>query len=354
MQVHPNFQIQGRSFANTNELLKYVEENFPSHFLFLSSWFDDKEYVMAQTSGSTGKPKNIRLAKKAMIQSAKTSIDFFKLPPDTKALLNLSSQFIAGKMMWVRALTGGWDIYISSPESKEIKKILSNENFDFGAMVPLQLINNLELIDRFDKIIVGGGALNEKFISQLINKKAAVFATYGMTETITHIAVKPLNQEANQLRRGLQYKVFTALPNISFRVDKRACLVINAPKIISEEIITNDVVELIDDKHFIWKGRYDHIINSGGIKIHPEEIEKRLEPYIDVPFFIGAKEDEKLGEKVVLLIQGEKEIKIPFDKILPKYYIPKSIYYLPSFIWTDSQKIKRFETLKLVDSRKLK
>jgi len=349
MQVHPDFQIQGRSFANTNELLEYVKENFPSHILFLEDLLDDKNYILAQTSGSTGKPKKIRLNKKAVVHSAKTSIDFFELSQGTKALLNLSSDYIAGKMMWVRALVGGWNLTISSPRNKEIRKILLKEKFDFGAMVPLQLISNFDLLENINLLIVGGGALDETFINKIDNLRSSIFATYGMTETITHIAVSPLNHMAESFKPGLEKNIYIALPNIEFHKDKRNCLVIKAPKLNEEEIITNDVVELIDPCHFIWKGRYDHIINTGGIKIYPEEIEKILSPFIPQDFFISSIQDPKFGNKIVLVVEGSKKINISFENILPKYSIPKQIIYLPEFIKTASGKIARYKTMELIN-----
>ncbi len=346
MNIHPRFQLHGKSFSNPKELLLYVKEKFPSHFLFLKEWFNTEEVITAHTSGSTGKSKPVEIPKKAMIDSARLSIDFFELPPGTKALLNLSSGFIAGKMMWIRALTGGWNLYVSAPENKAIDQILQKEKFDFGAMVPMQLITNLKHIKQFTKLIIGGGALSTKHINKIQDLSTAIFATYGMTETITHVAVQALNTKAEQIKTGLKKEIYTALPSIQFDIDKRGCLIIRAPHVQSAPVVTNDLVELIDEKKFRWKGRYDYIINSGGVKLQPEEIEKKLAPFINVPFFIASLPDEKLGEKLILVLESNKIPSVRFSNILNKYEIPKEIYTIPEFIKTSSGKIKRKETLK--------
>ncbi len=346
--IHPKFQLHGKTITDPKMLLKYVKENFPSHILFLEELFHHNDKLLVKTSGSTGKPKNIWLNKKSILNSAQMTIEYFQLLPGTKALLNLSTDYIAGKMMWVRALTGGWNLYLSTPKNSEIKKWLKKEKFDFGAMVPIQLIENIDLIDNIDLLIIGGGALNKKFLPELYSKSTAVYATYGMTETVTHIAVKPLNPEAQKRRDNLKEGCFTALPQVSFQKDHRNCLIIGAPHLHDEKIITNDMVELLDQTHFIWKGRFDNVINSGGIKIIPEEIEKILEPYIDSSFFISSQKEKKLGEKIILIMEGVKEKNIDFDRILPKYSIPKAIYYLPRFIRTETGKIDRTKTLDLI------
>jgi O-succinylbenzoic acid--CoA ligase len=347
MNIHPQFKLQDNSFNDSNKLLKYVREHFPSHISFLEELFNENKYIIAHTSGSTGKPKPIKLNKKNLIKSAQASIDFFNLKPGTKALLNLSTDFIAGKMMWVRALYGGWNLYIASPENQQIQKILSQYSFDFGAMVPMQVIYNLDQLDRFKLLIIGGANLDMKYQKKLNNKSTAVFATYGMTETITHVAVKPLNNSALKQKPNFQENTYTALPGITFSKDKRDCLQIKAP-FVPKPIQTNDVVKLLNNYQFKWLGRYDQVINSGGIKIFPEQIEKKISPYIHNEFMIGSISDPILGEKMVLLIEGQKKVTIPFEKILPKYHIPKEIFYLSEFIRTSSGKINRRETIKII------
>ncbi len=351
MKIHPQFQLQNHSFSNTEEFLKYVKTHWPSHISFLRQWLDNNDFIIAHTSGSTGKPKPVKISKKAMVKSAEKTINFFSLSPQTKALLNLSSDFIAGKMMWVRAFTGGWNLFVSSPDNQSIRQILQKEDFDFGAMVPLQLIANLNDIHRFKKLIIGGGALSQRYIDKIKNIETAVFATYGMTETITHIAVKPLNKKAGLYKTDLFENVFAALPGVSFDIDKRECLRIKTSFLEENIIQTNDIVELIDSHHFEWKGRFDNVINSGGIKLQAEEIEKKLTPYIDKSFFISALPDDKLGEKVVLIIETETPFHFTMEEVLSKYEIPKEIYTIPKFEYTSSGKIQRKKTMEKIKRR---
>jgi O-succinylbenzoic acid--CoA ligase len=211
-------------------------------------------------------------------------------------------------------------------------------DFDFAAMVPLQAQNSLSELKHIKKLIVGGAKINAKLENSLKRiPKISVFETYGMTETISHIAAKKVGE-----------KEFTVLPNVTISYDDSNCLVIHAPRISQDLITTNDVVELVDENKFIFLGRIDNVINSGGIKILPEQIENKLSPFIDRPFFIGSKEDSILGEKVVLVIEGEKEElnNFIFDS-LGKYEKPKEVLFVPKFSYTGNGKIIRKESYSL-------
>ncbi len=330
-----------------------IKSNYPEHADFINDLFDDKDYITAQTSGSTGIPKKIKILKKNLINSAQKTIKFFNLQPGISALLNLSPQYIAGKLMWVRALTGGWNLYISAADNRSIAKKLSENIYNFGAMVPIQVFQNLENIHRIKTLITGGGQVPEQLLKQLQNKPNQIFATYGMTETLTHIAVKPLNNIAKQnfAYQNDHVDAYRILEGIKIETDERNCLIVEAPEIFEGRLITNDIVELIDHKHFRWLGRYDNIINSGGIKLIPEQIEEKLKNIIEADFFIAGLPDEKLGEKAVLILEANTypaTLKDEMAKILSKYEIPKSIYTLPEFTRTPSGKIQRQKTLKKI------
>jgi O-succinylbenzoic acid--CoA ligase len=345
--IHPDFKLNGQGFTNAEALLKYVKDCCPLHYDFLKSWFDTSPTIIAHTSGSTGLPKAIELSKKAMIYSAQNTIDFFKLSPRTSALLNLSSTFIAGKMMWVRALAGGWHLDVRSPDNESIKQALLQKKYDFGAMVPLQVYKNLNFIEKVHKLIIGGGVVSDNLKAQLWSLNNEVFATYGMTETVTHIAVKALNKQAVTVS-NLSDEFYKILNNIQIQTDNRGCLVIKAPSLNPDPIITNDLVEIIDENHFKWLGRFDNIINSGGVKLIPEQIERKIKPFIKSPFFIAGLPDEQLGEKLVLIIEGDVNkalLQTHLDQVLNRFEKPKNIYFLPHFNRTESGKIKRTETL---------
>ncbi len=347
IKIHKAFNLDGNIFETTEKLLDFVRDNTPEHYNFLLDLFDKKDYIIAKTSGSTGKPKEIKILKKYLINSAKKTIDFFNLQPNTSALLNLSSDFIAGKMMWVRAIIGGWQLDVVSPENKAIKKKLQQNNYDFGAMVPLQVDANIENIHKIEKLIIGGGVVSENLQNKIYNLPNEIFATYGMTETVTHIAVKPLNKKAiyNFYSTTDFIGFYRVLPQIKIDCDKRNCLVITATCISENPVITNDIVEIKDEKHFRWLGRYDNIINSGGIKLMPEEIEKKLAPHIKQKFFIASIPDEKLGEKVILVVEGNNIPTIDFTSVLKKYEIPRLIFKTDKMKLTSTGKINRKKIL---------
>ncbi len=301
---------------------------------FLLDWFDGKDYIEMETSGTTGAPKTISVKKQAMVDSALATGDFFELEPGNKALQCLPVKFVAGKMMLVRAMILGLDLEFVAPSSHPLNK---NEiDFDFVAMVPLQAQNSIAELKKVKKMIVGGAAVNKTLEKQLLKLPTEVYETYGMTETITHIAARKLGE-----------KTFTVLPYVTISYDDRNCLVIHAPRISDDVIITNDIVELVNENQFIFLGRMDNVINSGGIKLIPEQIEEKLAAKIQQRFFIASKPDNELGEKVVLVIEGEKhELDDLIYESLDKYEKPKEVVFVSKFKDTVTGKILRKETMK--------
>ncbi|MCB4808623.1 AMP-binding protein [Tamlana sp. 62-3] len=346
--VHLKFKLDGLSYKYDDLMeiaYNYVKEGYPFQQElgeFLLDWLDQHDYVEVNTSGSTGKPKKLKIEKAAMINSALATGDFFGLQPGDKVLNCLPSNFIAGKMMMVRAIILGLEIDMLAPTSKPV--IDFDKPYDFCAFTPMQLKNFDAYINNIKTIIVGGGMVSKSIIESIQDKKANIYETYGMTETVTHIAVKKLNHIENPLTDNY----FKTLPNVTVQTDDRSCLVINAPKIASEKIITNDIVKIHSENSFEWLGRFDNVINSGGIKLYPEQIEKKLQSKIKEEFFVTSIPDDTLGEKLILLIEtkGENFDTSIFDT-LDKYEKPKEIIKLPKFIETASGKIHRQKTLKL-------
>ena len=302
---------------------------------FISEWLNGEEELILQTSGSTGKPKSISMKKEWMKNSAQLTENTFGLKKGDSALLCMSIKYVAGKMMVVRALELALDLKVVEPSSSPLKDI--DDQIDFAAMVPLQLENSSNDLDKVKTLIVGGGQVSLQLIKKLQNISTQIYETYGMTETLTHVAIKPLNGPNKS-------DIFSALDGIHFEIDERDCLVIYAPMLNSESIITNDIVELVDKSSFRWLGRFDNIINSGGIKIIPEVIEEKLASVIiDRRFYIVGETDNKLGEKVVLLVEGN-ETELSFQH-LEKYERPKEIYFIPKFVETKSGKVNQQETI---------
>ena len=350
-KLNKNFKLNDETFENVDELLIYSRSISNDIYSFFKSWFDKNEFIEVNTSGSSGTPSTIQLKKIHMVNSALATGVYFDLHQHTKALLCLSPNFIAGKMMLVRAMVLGWQLDIVEPDAHPLDKTKST--YDFCAMVPLQLSNSLSKLDQIKKLIVGGAAVSDELVEKLQDISTSVYATYGMTETITHIAIKQLNHFQNVTLSVVERLCFKTLPHIKITTDTRSCLVIEAPKIADKPIVTNDLVALISDNEFKWLGRYDSIINSGGIKLIPEQIEKKLSAVIDCRFFVAGIPDELLGEKLVLLIEGENSGNVISNKVrnlsnLNKYEMPKEIFFVDQFVETETKKIQRQQTLDLI------
>lgn len=337
--VHNYFKLNGYHL-NGKELSRiaysYIKEgDFYEQVIgeFLLDWFDNKDYIEVTTSGSTGLPKQVKLEKQAMIQSALATGDFFGLKPGDKALLCLPTQFIAGKMMLVRSLILGLDIDVVEPSLTPLAR--NKTKYDFVAMVPLQVQNSIKELKNVKKLIVGGAKMDASLEEKLLSSKTKIYETYGMTETITHIAAKRIGEKA-----------FSVLPNVKIYRDERECLVISVPSISDEPIVTNDLVELINDNQFIFVGRIDNIINSGGVKLVPEQIEAKLVGKIKSRFFVTGVPDITLGEKLILVVEGEKQEFTPdFFDFLEKYEKPKEIVFVPKFKETGNGKMLRKPSL---------
>ena len=346
--LHPDFKLNGKTFSSTEALKEFavqlIENGKDDNIAigkFIIEWLDNNDFIYVKTSGSTGIPKIIKLQKEHVRNSAAATVTYFNLNEGTKALLCLPSEYIAGKMMLVRAMIAGWDLYTTAPEKNPLEQFY--DDFDFTAMVPYQVHHSLSQLYKVKKLIVGGGAVSNKLEKQIQQLRTSVFATYGMTETISHIAIRPLNGKERS-------KVFRALPEVVFSQNENACLQISAPTISKEIIITNDVVELISPISFRLLGRIDNVINTGGVKVHPETVEEKLDMHIHQPFFIASEKDELLGERVILIIENENPIELnTFSHIfetLSTYEKPKKILTLPEFIYTETGKIRRKEVLK--------
>ncbi|MFK5879282.1 MAG: AMP-binding protein [Flavobacteriaceae bacterium] len=352
IKLHPSFELNGTSFKKTHGLLQFSESLSKPIYIFFKQFFDEADAVKLQTSGSTGSPKLIEIKKEYMVNSALATGDFFNLGKGTTALLCMNPEFIAGKMMLVRALILGWKLDVVTPSLNPLKDVKGA--YDFSAMVPLQVLNSLDDLNKVKKLIIGGGVLSNDLINKIQQKKTHCFATYGMTETVSHIAVKKLNNYPSLRGGTTKQSVYTIFPKISISTDQRNCLVIDASNISETTVITNDIVKLISKTSFEWLGRFDNIINSGGIKLIPEQIEEKLSKIIDQRFFVVGIPDNMLGEKLVLVVEAQRDkgAKIQSEmenlKSLLKYETPKEIYFIDKFVETDTKKIQRKKTLQLV------
>ncbi|MGY0392582.1 AMP-binding protein [Bizionia sp. KMM 8389] len=346
-KVHNHFKLN--NFHYSRKGLKevaysYIKEG--AHFevaigQFLLDWLDTSTTISVKTSGSTGKPKTINVSKQAMVNSALTTGDFFNLKPKDRALMCLPAETIAGRMMLVRAIILGLNLDVVPPKIQ--LEINPSKTYQFAAMIPMQLQENLDLLTSIQTIIVGGAPVSNTLQNSIQNITSEVFETYGMTETVSHIAVKQIN---NFECDDDACSFFQVLPGITISQDERGCLVIEASKLTEDKIVTNDVVKLHGELVFEWLGRIDNVINSGGVKVHPEVIETHLNKFLNSRYFVAGLSDTTLGERVVLVIEGElKELPKDVFSGLKKHEIPKDVFFVKQFSETNSGKIQRKKTL---------
>ena len=273
-----------------------------------------------------------------MVNSALATGDHFGVAIGDKALHCLNANFIAGKMMLVRAMILGLEIDLVPPQGNVLAAC--DKTYDFAAMVPLQVEQAFEDLDKVKILLIGGAPSSVQLKEKLKQRNTQCFETYGMTETVTHIASRKINGNS---------PLFSPLPGVKLSTDERGCMVIDVPYLTEEKIVTNDLVALDKDQRFLLKGRIDNVINSGGIKVIPEEVEAKIAPYITQPFFIGAIADKTLGQKVILVLEGETSAellsKLSTIEGLSKYELPKEIYSLALFKRTPNGKVMRQQTI---------
>ena len=331
---------------------------------FIDEWNNDSAYVEVKTSGSTGEPKRMLVEKRRMLNSARITCDFLGLKPGDTALLCMSTDYIAGKMMVVRSIERGLklievppcghplnNVQWSAPAPLACKARMvrsssaglqgKNGQLAFAAMVPMQVYNSLQVPEEKERLmairhlIIGGGAIDEAMEAELRTFPHAVWSTYGMTETLSHIALRRISgPEASEW--------YMPFPTVKLSTTDEGCLVIDAPEVCAQTLTTNDIVELKSDGRFRIRGRKDNVICSGGIKIQIEEVEQILKKYMRVPYIISKRKDEKFGEIVVLLTEGDTaEAQTICQQVLPKYHQPKVYLHVNQIPLTETGKPAR-------------
>ncbi|HPS12223.1 MAG TPA: AMP-binding protein [Prolixibacteraceae bacterium] len=315
-------------------------------YRFILDWFSDEDFILQKTSGSTGSPKEMALKKKAMTASAIATLNYFQLKPRDIAWLCLPIDYIAGKMMVVRSIIGRLNLLVSEPAG--IPQI-PDKTVSFAAMVPLQvkkLVDEKADFTHIKTLIIGGAEIDYSLLQAIKKIPTAVFATYGMTETCSHIALQQING-ANPDHH------FKTLSGITVGINLSGCLTIFAPELSDIPIQTTDLAEIISSTEFRWLGRADNVINSGGIKISPEEVEAAIRPLIRSEFLISSKEDKTFGAKVVLVIEGSSKdtetLLREIQKITDRYKAPKEVIFLEKIPFNASMKIDRKKVKQLIN-----
>lgn len=317
---------------------------------FLEEWSSEGETVNVQTSGSTGVPKVFGIEKKKMINSAVMTCNFLGLKEGNKALLCLPVEYISGKMMVVRSIERKLNLIVAEPSLHPVDHL--TEEIDFCAMTPLQVENSLDKLHLIKNLIIGGAAVSEslknKILQMNLDRSNRIFETYGMSETLSHIALKQLMPE--------QEDYFTAFENVSISLDERGCLTIFAPNVNAEVLKTNDLVDIKNDKQFKFLGRIDNVINSGGAKIFPEALEILVKKEIpNEAIFVGLP-DESLGQKLILIVEGNESDEViqhigqaSFEK---NFHRPKEIIFINKIPRTPNGKVSRIELYKMINENR--
>ena len=351
---HPEFRLNGLTLDSVSELLDFaqdlIDEGAEHEILmaqFFVKWFGTAPEMSVKTSGSTGLPKILPLTKEHMIFSAKTTGAYFNIGAGTRALLCLPVHYIAGQMMLVRALVLGWDLHVVAPSRDALTQY--DNRYDFVALVPYQVSYALSALKKVKKLIIGGGVLSQELETALQNHDVEAYATYGMTETITHVAARRVNGSERS-------EIYHAMPQVRFAQDQRDCLLIYAPGLSEAPIITNDVVRLVSDTAFCYLGRIDLVINSGGIKHQPESIEHKLLKYLKGPLVVSSEPHATLGQQLILVLQasGGEE---PGDldraiATLDPLERPKKVYTFTQLPLTETGKVKRAQIKEVLEKQK--
>ena len=317
---------------------------------FINQWLSPSPTLLVHTSGSTGKPKPMLVEKRRMEASARITCQFLGLKRGDTALLCMPLDYIAGKMVVVRAIVWGLQLIDIPPCGHPLKQIDTAPVF--AAMVPMQVFNSMQDANERQKLwqikhlIIGGGAISDDMAAELRQHPNAVWSTYGMTETLSHIALRRLSgPQASQW-----YEPFDGV-NVSTNAD--GCLVIDAPTVCAQPLTTNDIAEIAaDGRRFRIRGRKDNVICSGGIKLQIEEMEAKLRPYINVPFLISKRSDPKFGETVVMIAETNdiESLKTICKKRLNKYEQPHKYIAVDSIPTTETGKPARAKAMEIAQT----
>ena len=331
-------RINGVVYTSLTAMQGVVREDVVA---FLTEWYDSQAYVNGHTSGSTGVPKPVALLKSDMQASARLTNSYLGIDAQSTLLLCLSSSYIAGKMMIVRAIEAGAELIVVPPSSTPINHL--RQPITMAAMVPMQVSETLSMPDgvrlmsQIANLLVGGSPVSEELEQKLMALPNNIYVTYGMTETVSHVALRCIGET-----------YYTAIGDVTFHIDNRCCLVVDAPQLSGKQFVTNDMVELVGERQFKWLGRYDNVIMSGGLKFCAEQLERKIASIISHRYYITAADDERLGQHIVLVIESApyddaqmQQLKSAMSDLLDRYEYPREIRFVAQLQETGSGKIKR-------------
>lgn len=351
IQTYPGIKLNGVFYqrqeleqAHKDETLSEMERDVLE---FAALTFNNDSKISVKTSGSTGKPKTQTFRKKALLTSARATNAFFDLRENSTALLALPMRYIAGKMMAIRAIAGQYELKTVAPTGNPFAEI-DGEELSFVPITPFQasqiLSQNPEKLAQVGAVLIGGGQVSHELKAQLREAGVRAFASFGMTETLSHFALADLGAEGEDVR-------YVPLDGVTLKINKEGSLCVKWPEITKGWLETNDLVKIYPDG-FEWLGRTDHLINSGGVKVIPEVVEKRISPLLDMPFFVAGIPHKSLGEALTLFVETDKKglANIHLSEIQhaladKPFWHPRSIVRMKAFKYTASGKIRRQKTI---------
>ena len=308
---------------------------------FLVEWRKKCPTLTVLTSGSTGSPKPIAVEKIRMANSARVTCSFLRLKKGDTALLAMPLRYIAARMMVVRALVWGLDLIVSQPSSSPLASL--EKHVTFAPLTAMQVYESLQdastakKLKEIDCLLIGGGAVTGPLAEALRDFPNEVWSSYGMTETLSHIALRRVNgPEASEW--------YTPLFGVSVRLTPDGRLAIWAPRVTEGELVTNDIAEIDGDGRFRILGRCDNVVNTGGIKVQLEAVEELLEPVLHLPFCVTSVTDQRLGEKLVMLHVGSEtaeNLEKLCRHVLPRYWVPRAYLRVSEIPLTETGKKAR-------------
>lgn len=309
----------------------------PEAEAFMAEWRNGCDYVVAHTSGSTGRPKEIRLLKSDMLVSAKATNEFFGIGVDSLLVLPLSPDYIAGKMLLVRAAVAGAKVRVENPSREPLSGYFPPTAIDLVPIVPAQIDGLLssKSLPMIKNVIVGGAPMSAEDERKLVESGVNAYATFGMTETCSHVALRRVGETQ-----------YVALPGFRFSTDDRQCLVVESDRMSFGRLVTNDVVELIDESRFVWVGRFDNVIITGALKVFPEDVESRLKSVVGIEFYISSRRSAEWGEEVILVVADRdlgagRRLMERCHSLLRPHERPKAVVTLPELERTSTGKLRR-------------
>lgn len=350
-----NHTIQPQNIEELYEL----DSSYEPIVRFVRNWLSGDDTFQFRTSGSTGAPGMVEIKRSQIQASVNATASFLKLQKSDQILLCLAPNYVASIMMAARGLILDLDVHVVKPSADPLAG-LNQQRIDFASFVPYQIYHiieagRLEELGKIKNVLIGGAPISDEAFRQISSLPNASYMTYGMTETVTHIALMRITGEPGEA-------TYHTLPNLAVGVNEHDCLWVKGAVSRDRTIQTNDVVSFSDEGRFRWMGRRDFMINSGGVKIHPEQVERVIEVMFKAlnltnEFYLFGAPDELLGQKLILAVEGPEPINCLLDKINPaiksqfgKYHQPKDVRYVTGFERTASGKVKRINPDKLISA----